>query len=773
MKILVQFRWIWLALLLGIMAALSPGMKTAGEVDNALTVWFLETDPQLETYYEFQDQFGNDEVILFHVEHEAGVFEAEFLKRLETLSEELESIEGIYRVHSILTAQDAWDEGGALVFRSLVPSPVPTDEAALEEAAHRTTSNPIFRGRLVNEEATQTMMWLEMEVMGDIDARRDGIIREVRARAEDRLGPEGYALGGIGVIYSGLNVATERDFGLFLSLAYLMMFVLMWWIFRNLRIVGAMIGVITVATVASLGAYGWMGHQLNMVTVVIPVMVIVLGIADAIHFPTHFVQTRRKHRELTSREALMRTLRKVFWPAVLTTLTTAGSFLALASSPMAVIRNLGIYSAVGIVAALGATLVLMTILLLSLPEEYEPPEHPWLVRLLGTVERLVEARPGVVLGGLAVVMAISIVGALRIEVDTYTIGYLADDDPVVMDHERIEERWGAYSQLEFLVRPEEGLDMESPEIINAAERFVLEAEKEGLVRGGFGLSDIYRRTAAVFMGELDRLPDRREALTPEQVEQLELLLSMQRLEWDREREAYGDNFMARVMTEDGQTGRITLTAEMVSAGELKRLFGWLEVVGNEVFEGLATVEAAGYPPLYTRIIEYVMTSKIRGFFIALGIIFLLLLIGLRSVRLALISLPANIFPVVVMLGAMGFFEITLDIATAMVGAIVIGIAIDDSVHFLFHYQDAEEEGRTWEESVHHAFHHAGMAALITTMVLVGGFPILMLASVKTVVYVGLLTTIAAVAALVADLFLLPLMLKLGHGARGEVEEGEV
>ena len=766
MKVLLQYRWLLFGILLIGVVAVTPGLKQAAEVDNALTVWFLETDPQLETYNEFQDQFGNDEVILFHLENESSVFEADFLVGLESLVAEMEAIDGIHRVHSILSAQDAWDEGGALVFRSLVPSPVPRDESELEEAARRTTSNPILRDRLVNAEGTQTMLWLEMAVMGDIDARRDGIIEEVRQVASSRLGAEGYAIGGIGVIYSGLNVATERDFGLFLGLAYLMMLLLMWWIFRNVKIVVATLGVITVGIIVALGAYGLMGHQLNMVTVVIPVLVMVLGLADAVHFPTHYVQMRRKNRELKPEQVVTKTLSHVLLPALLTTLTTMGSFLALASSPMAVIRNLGIYSALGIGAAFLATVVLMTLILSTLPEDYEPPDHPYLRRFLEGVRNFVSLRKAESLGILALIMMLSLVGASRIEVDTYTIGYLADDDPVVVDHHRIEKSWGAYSLLEFVLRPKEGLTMESPEVINASERFVLLAEEEPLVRGGFGIADIYRRTAAVFLGELEELPDRRESFSPEQIDQLGLLLSMQRLEWDRERPAYGDNFMARVMTEEGELGRITLTADMVSAGELKALFSRLELLGEEVFDEIGTFEAAGYPPLYTRIIDYVMTSKIRGFFLALLIIFLLLLIGLRSFRLALISLPANVFPVVVMLGAMGFFGITLDIATAMVGAIVIGIAIDDSVHFLYHWKRAEEEGLDWDGALAHTYRHAGMAALITTIILVGGFPVLMLASVKTVVYVGLLTTIAAFAALLADLVLLPAMLRAWPARKG-------
>jgi len=149
----------------------------------------------------------------------------------------------------------------------------------------------------------------------------------------------------------------------------------------------------------------------------------------------------------------------------------------------------------------------------------------------------------------------------------------------------------------------------------------------------------------------------------------------------------------------------------------------------------------------------------------------LMLLWLRSFRLALISLPPNVFPVLVMMGVMSALDIHLDVATATVAAIVIGVAIDDTVHFLHCWRDAEREGLSWENALERTYSRAGAAAVTTTTLLLLGYPVLMLASVKTVVYFGLLTTIAAAAALFGDLVILPLLLRAfpaagsGRGAR--------
>jgi hypothetical protein len=136
-----------------------------------------------------------------------------------------------------------------------------------------------------------------------------------------------------------------------------------------------------------------------------------------------------------------------------------------------------------------------------------------------------------------------------------------------------------------------------------------------------------------------------------------------------------------------------------------------------------------------------------------------MLVWLRSFRLACISLIPNVFPVAVMMGVMGYFGINLDLGTATVAAIVLGVAIDDTVHFLHYWREAENKKLSWEDCVKYTFERAGEPATVTTVLLMVGFPVLMLAGVKSVVYFGLLTTIAAFAAIFADVVILPIILK--------------
>ncbi len=743
MKTLYRFRWGLALILIALAVVMGPNAQRAAVPDNALTVWFLETDPQLIAYHQFHDAFGNDEVVLVHLRDDDGVLEPASLSTIDRLQGELEEIEGVHEVRSVLNVSDARIIGGGLSFDQLGTEPSDEAKASVMDSA-------IFKHRLVSEDGTQTMLWVQMAVMDDIDLRRDAIIDDIRWTTEKVLGPDrDVPLAGIGVIYSGLNKITQHDFGLFVGVGYLLMFGAMGWVFRSARTVFAAMGVIIVGTMAALGAYGGAGHRLNMITVVLPTLIIVLGVADAVHFPTAFAELRRREPNLATPELIVRGLRKVFLPCLFTTLTTMAGFLALASSPMAVIRHLGVYSAIGLFAALLASAVFM-----SLAGPREAVAMPGVDRLLAVCRRWVsERRPAVAV----VATCLAIFGAWPVVNDTYTLGYLPDDHEVVRDHETIEASWGYYTPLNFILRPSGDRKVEHHEVIAALERFERAAVQLPQIKSGFGVHTVYRRMASVFDPQLDPLAP----LTRPMVAQLGdvFVRSLDRDERDQ------------LLKRDGSMARILLIGEMGSARSLDALLTEVDAIARRELAGVATLESAGYPPLYVRIIDHVMTSQIRGFGLALTLIFTLMLLWTRSLRLALISLVPNVFPVLVMRGVMGALDIHLDIATATVAAIVIGVAIDDTIHFLHHWRDAERRGLSWADAVDYTYAHAGRAAVVTTFLLLAGYPVLMLASVKTVIYFGLLTTISALAALFADLLLLPLILS-AFPARGEVANAQ-
>ena len=359
------------------------------------------------------------------------------------------------------------------------------------------------------------------------------------------------------------------------------------------------------------------------------------------------------------------------------------------------------------------------------------------------------------------------VGAARLDIDTFTLGNLPEDHRVVRDHEHIESTWGPYLRLEFLARPRNPDadildDHELQQLADFAHHVTAIEDVEDVVYIG----SVHHHALIQQVG-----PERAEAmlaatLTPDGT----LRASSLRAAADA---AANDHDLAQasatVLDLEGDRARLMLTAPMTSASTLSETLASIDAVARERAPDLV-IEPVGYPPLYVGIIDQVMGTLSQGFLLAIALIFGALLVWLRSARLALASALPNLFPLLAMFGTMGWFGIDLDIATAAVAAIVLGVAVDDTIHFLHAWRHAEAEGLGWEESLRRTFDGAGHAAAVTSLLLLIGFPVLMLSEVTSVFAFGLLTSVAAAAALLGDLVLLPLLLKLLHSPSPTTKE---
>ncbi len=191
----------------------------------------------------------------------------------------------------------------------------------------------------------------------------------------------------------------------------------------------------------------------------------------------------------------------------------------------------------------------------------------------------------------------------------------------------------------------------------------------------------------------------------------------------------------------------------MSSGSVQTLIEEIESRAN--FPPGLTVQPAGYAPLYTRIIDEIVNSQIRGFSAAIVMIVILLGIGMRSWRRVLLALPANAIPVGLTMGLMGLTGIPLDVASATIASVILGLVVDDTVHML-----RPVDGAGLGESLKLAAGSAGGTLLMTTMILACGFLVLGLAEIRSIAWFGVLTSFAVVIAILTDLLLLPALVRL-------------
>ncbi|MGH8248918.1 MAG: MMPL family transporter, partial [Gammaproteobacteria bacterium] len=311
--------------------------------------------------------------------------------------------------------------------------------------------------------------------------------------------------------------------------------------------------------------------------------------------------------------------------------------------------------------------------------------------------------------GFLALSVLAAVGIARVEVDTFTLDYLFPDHTVRRDSDFIESRVGPYTGLDFIIRSN-STSILRPEVMAALASW----QRAAVQSGAAGWS----MPAAVPGPKASPFPG--------------------------------------VTTEDKRSLRVTFGVRMQSARALQRN---IEVLSQHAeFPSDIEVNAAGYLPLYTKIVSHVVESQLASIGISFILAFLVIGALLRSVELTLLAFLVNLLPVVLMVGFMGFAGIRIDVATVTTSTIILGLMVDEAVHILYRL---EKEGAAGHPAgIRQVMETAGQPLAVTTALVIIGFGVLTLADVRSIVWIGLLVPIGAAAAFAADVMLLPALVIL-------------
>ena len=731
-----RFRYFLLGLLGVLCLFLWPGFQRALEVDNSLKVWFLKDDPALLAYEAFQERFGNDEVIIVFLKEEESLLSPHYFSAFTKLTTSLQALEEVQEVISPASVQlpvkGAFGGGMApLLQEHSTPASV---QKSLE-------ANPYLRKQLFTDDFTGARFLVVLKNLPDFDSRRGEILEMVQARVAEQLPAEKTFFGGVGVIYAGLNSLSKQDFAIFLGLGYTVMFLLMLYLYRDLWDLLYALATIVSATYLTLAIYGSLGFRLNIMTTVIPTIIILLGILDVVHVINERNNLHFAHPDLNPKQLALNALTKVFKPCLFTTLTTVAGFLALLSSPMAILKTFGAFSALGIVMSLVFTYLFGAIFLPVSRPSVKVTEKTRFI--LGNFLSYVSKRRPVFAGVSLLFILLGIVGISRLKTDTDTIGYLPDEHEVVRHHRTIEKNWGPYMPLEIIVEPDSGLNLHSPEVMQAALAFSDSVQKVEDVGEVFGFSSLYKAGLMTMYGDKwEKMLQYKGGL----------------LQVDKQLRTMHPRLFQQYIHDSTGSGRITISGKMMSAARLNNKMGDLLKVSEATLGKVATVKPAGYQPMYAGIVNYATRSQVSSLALALVLIFFLVWIFIRSFRLAVISLVPNFFPILLMLGTMGWFGIDLDVATASIAAIVLSFSIDDTIHFIYGYKRYRQAGSSPREARAAAITHIGPAIVLTSLILFFGYVLMVFASLKTVMLFGLLTALAILASLYSHLVIFPVLL---------------
>ncbi len=748
--------------------------------DTSTEGFMHEKDPVLQTYNRFRDQFGRDEKIAVAIKSDK-VFTLPFLKMLREMHEEIEAkVPYIDDVTSLYNVRNTRGEGDKLITDDLL-EPFPQSEADVEAIKKRALASHFYKNLLLSEDGKMTAIVIETdtythegeEKVSDEDAfeeegafeeestpqsqKRDYLsdqenaevvqaVRKIVKKYHERYGIEAYIAGSPSVM-DALKHQMQADMQKFTRVTFLIIIVFLFVMFRRVSAVVYPLLVVILALLATVGTMGWAGVAFKLPTQIVPSLILAVSVGATVHVLSIFFD--RFNTEGDKKEAIAFTMRHSGLAIIMTSVTTAIGIGSFSGSEVAPISDLGIFASLGVMVSLVLTLTLLPALLSITRLKQRPKKGPGrLDRIMGQLAVVPVRHYKGIIAASAVLVAVSLLAASKIELSHNPLYWFEAGDPNRVATETIDAHMNGTVTIEAVVDTGKENGWNDPERLEKLNE--MSAKLETYIDAYTHIGKVI--SLATIVKETNRaLHENNESYYA--IPQNADLVSQELLLFENS----GSDDLEDVVDSQFSKARITIKVPWTDA---VKAVGVLHYIEKEVARTFPDdkVEVTGMIPLLVNTFSQAVSSSVRSYFIAFILISLMMILILGSVRIGLLSMIPNLTPIIMGLLIMYVANIPLDMFTLLIGSIAIGLAVDDTIHFLHNFRRYYLECHDSALAIEKTFYTTGKAMVITTIVLSLGFYAYMLAQMVSVRNFGLLTGSVIVLALLADLLLAPALM---------------
>jgi len=704
-------------------------------IDPSLNEMLPANDPSRLFYEELLERFGSDDVVVIALQSES-LFTPEGLATVAQTTEAIARVEGVHHVEGLSTAIRMRPADGDIEISGYLESGVRT-RAAAEALRREIAADPLRAGSLVSRDASATAILVTFERMPEDQFLARGIDLAVLEVARASAPDMSVVMAGTPYVKAEVGRLLTSELAIMVPIVFLLMCGLSCGFFRSLRMGLIPIAAVALGMIWTVGVMGWASHDLNIVTTLIPPLVLALGFAYATHVVASFSRAREGPRVEAARRALVR----VAFPVTFTALTTAAGFLSLTSNGLEVIRGFGIFAAVSTAATLLAALTLVPLLLSTGKGDQDAASghsNSWLddrFEALAAFDAKYATPILVAAGGLCVLASGA---ATRIEVNLPVIENFARETPIRMAYEEVDRLFGGANQFYVMLRAGEAGAFERPEWLRevaALQEWLADQPEIGGTTSVVQYLEVLNEALGPEVVPTRRIPDSENLIA-------QLLLFGANEELDVLIDRAHQVITILVRSTATETREFDLLARRIDArlGELP-----------EGIEGYTTGNAI----LLTRAADRIARGQAISLLLAGGMIGLLLVLYFRSMRLGLYALAPNMLPVLLYFGLLGATGTTLNNSTALMGSIVLGIAVDDTLHLLVEYRRGLGETGDPQEALRGALKHVGRAITCTTLAVCLGLLVVGGSALRNQAEFGLLGAATLAIAWLVDVTITP------------------
>jgi len=706
--------------------------------------FFPAGDEDLIFYQEFIKDFGTDDnFLLVAVENEASVFEEDFLKTFDSLSKNAKSLPYVIEALSLTTAFYPLKTGMGY---ARIPVLHTEDGTKFEADWKKIQEDDLFINSLINREGTSVVLALETEDGLNYDQSKE-LLTAVRLRLKEN-GFEKYHLLGRTFFYEALIDMQKSELAFTSIASSILVFLVLFLVYRRLWVIVIALSSILLALLLFLGLLSVLGKELTVLAAFYPILLLIVGTSDVVHIMDDYLIKLQKGMEKGS--AMQQTLKEVGVSTLLTSVTTAIGFASLLTSKSSSVSGFGVDSAIGVLTAFVTIIFFTCSVLLLTNEKYlllkAKPSTKWPLAL-ASVNTFTKRYPKAILIFSLIFTGICVLGMSRMNTNYQIQDSFPKNSAIANDFKFFQENYAGFRPLEVAVITKGDYKVTDFAVAQEIEKVVQRMKVIEPIQNVQSVNALYKRIHKannINKSDYFVLPAEEKTFLGYQKEIKKLA-----------RKPY-----AKFVNPNETKTRITSKVLDVGLDTITTVYkGLKEFIVKETDSSIVSFKLTGTGILLDKNSFYVKDSLIQGLLMGLILVAIIMALLFKNLKLLLISLLPNLLPLLFAAALLGFLNIPLEATISVVFAIVFGIAVDDTIHFLGRYKVGINNGKTKEEAIAITFAETGRALVITTMTLFLGFMVLLFSDHLPSVTIGLLVSITLMTALILDLLLLPVLLR--------------
>ena len=748
------------------------------KLDASSETLLIDGDPDLKYLQEISKRYGAKEFLILTYTPKEGMISDVSINNLLSLKYKIQSLSWVHSVITLLdipllNSSDEPLEQRLKNFKTLKDEDIDRDRGFSE-----ITSSPVFRnfvisedgktsGIIVNIKKNKKLVDIEKKTKGEIETYKELIkkqnhqnileIREVIKSYED-IGK--IHLGGIPMIADDMMSFIKNDIVVFGIGVFIFIICTLWFVFRKLIWIVVPISSCFFSVIIMIGLLGLLSWKVTVISSNFIALMLILTMAMNIHMSTRFLQLKESYPYKNIFELLTLTTEKMFWPILYTALTTIIAFLSLIFSGIKPIIDFGWMMTLGLITSFIITFTLLPTLINFVPIEnisLKKYEDSKITLLFANLSR---NNKKIIFSITGLLVLLSLIGISRLEVENSFINYFNKNTEIYKGMKLIDEELGGTTPLEVILKfpKKEKLDKEDDEFEDWEDENKDDDEKYWFTK------DKIDRISSVH-NYLDSLPEVGKVLSFSSIIDVATSLNNDKPLGTLEMGVLYTKIPESIRTEiidpyisiENNEARINLRI-IDSQKDLRRndLINKINFdLENKIGLDKKEFKLAGVLILFNNLLQSLFKSQILTLGLVMIGIFLMFLILFKNIKLSLIGVVPNFIAAFFILGVIGLIGIPLDMMTITIAAITIGIAVDNSIHYIYRFKEEFNKLGDYEKTLKLCHSTVGKAILNTSITIVFGFSILVLSKFIPTIYFGIFTGLAMLLAMISVLTLLP------------------